>query len=593
MKDLFLFVLIVLISYGIGRIILGIFIKKTEGLLEEFTISCGLGLAILAYSIYAIGSAGFLYVSHISIVIACFFVIAIFPAVFFVKSIKWKKSTKEILSLDAFERFLVAVIVIISAVCFIGAKAPETGNDALAYHLYHPKIFIQDHKIGHIPLTRESMWPYLTEMLFTLGLLFKSVGLAKLVNFFFGILSMLAVYSFGRRFFSKREALLCAALFYSAPGIFMQSVYSYADLSLCFYSFLALYLFIWWSIKREDIKLIALSGVFTGLALSVKILGGITLISICMIFMALSLIMKEKRILTVKRLSIFLAVAALVSCIWYIRSYIVTGNPVYPFLSDFFRNGWPSDLGKNMGYRKDFIGFIRLPWDLVMHLDSFGAEQIGIVSLAFLPALFFLSFKRKEICSLALFVILYAAIWFYVDPNIRFAFANIAALYLLIGAGFIGFMRRYNFPLLRIILLLCLMFNTALAVYYNRDALKLDLGVMDKESYLFKNERTYPVAKFINNNLPHASIILSIGEPRVFYFDRSVIQYDILRQSGNIEVNSYIDKLRKENPSLYILYRSDVDYSEILPIIETKKPIYEIKRDIGEGQYAYYRLFIL
>src|SRR3989338_7836769 len=145
-------------------------------------------------------------------------IIALYPFIRFLKDIRWIDVLYSINRLSSFEKFLLAVLFAIPIICLFGSFAPEIGNDALAYHLYHPKIFIQDHSIGYIPFTRESLWPYLTQMLFTLGLLFKSVTLAKMFNFLYGILAVLAVYSFVRFFFSRKEALLASALFYSAPG---------------------------------------------------------------------------------------------------------------------------------------------------------------------------------------------------------------------------------------------------------------------------------------------------------------------------------------------------------------------------------------
>lgn len=593
MMELSIFLLIVLIAYGLGKPVLNLLKINGTTVTEEFVFSTAIGLGVLAYSIYAIGSVSFLYKNVIIGLLLLSGIIAV-PFLYNLASrVKWFEAIHSLKALSAFDIFLLVVIIVIAVACLFGASAPEVGNDALAYHLYHPKIFIENHKIGYIPFTRESLWPYLTEMLFTIGLILKSVTIAKLFNYLFGVLSVAAVYSFTKRFFSKREALLASALFYSAPGILMQSVYSYVDLSLSFYSFLALYAFVLAINNKDRTKLILLSGIFTGLALSVKLLGGITLISICALTIIFSVRKKEKPAALFKEILLFLAVSFFICCVWYIRSYLVLKNPVYPFLHNLFNSGWHSELGEVMGYRKGFIGFLRLPWDLVMHLDSFGSEQIGIISLAFLPLLLFLPFKKIAVSVSIIFMLLYAIIWFYVDPNIRFAFVSFAIIYMLISAGFYNFMQKYRFGMVRVILLLCLLFNMSLALYYNRDAIRLAAGTMDREKYLYMNERTYPVAKFVNENLPKDSVLVSVGEPRIFYFDRDVLQYDVVKNTKGENSRSYIDNLKKEGMPLYLLHRSDVNFAEILPIIEGEKPAYEVKREIGENQSAYYRLYKL
>lgn len=194
MSAFLLFISLGLIAYGIGKPVLNLFIKKSDTLAEDFVFSSGLGLGILGYAVYIIGSFGFLYPRPIIISLFLFALLAAPYVYSFIRKLDWLSAAKAAVSLGLFEKFLLAAIIAISSMCLFGSMAPEIGNDALVYHLHHPKIFIQNHKIGYIPYTRESLWPYLTEMLFTVGLLFKSVSLAKMFNFLFGVLSMLSVY---------------------------------------------------------------------------------------------------------------------------------------------------------------------------------------------------------------------------------------------------------------------------------------------------------------------------------------------------------------------------------------------------------------
>jgi hypothetical protein len=233
MKELIYFFAVIVTAYGIGRIILGLFIKP-DSRCEDFIFSCGLGLAFLAYSVLAVGSAGLLRQEILMPIFILCGGIAICPFYAFLRRVPWKTYPYRFRMLKISDKFFLAVAVFIGLICLAGAKAPVTGNDALAYHLFHPKIFVREQRIFAIPFTRESMWPYLTEMLFTFAICLKAPSLATLLHYLFGLLSVLAVYGFSRRFISPKPALLSAALFYSAPGIFMQSVYAYVDLSQCF-----------------------------------------------------------------------------------------------------------------------------------------------------------------------------------------------------------------------------------------------------------------------------------------------------------------------------------------------------------------------
>ncbi|MCX5666794.1 MAG: glycosyltransferase family 39 protein [Candidatus Omnitrophica bacterium] len=585
MIDILLFLAIVLISYGIGKRLLNLAVKDADDLVQDFIFSTGLGFGIIGYAVYALGSIGLLYLGYVVTALLVCALFSFYPVVQFIRRINWSRAGQWIAGLSGFEKFLLAVPVTIAAVCIFGANAPEIGNDALAYHLYHPKIFIQNHKIGYVPFTRESLWPYLTEMLFTIGLLLKSVSVAKMFHFFFGVLSALSVYSFIRRFFGRREALLACALFSSAPGIFMQSVYSYVDLSLCFYSFAALYSMILWT-EKSDTKYVILAGIFTGLALSVKLMGGLTFITLACTILYHLIVNRADLKRAFKIFAIFVGAAAVVSSIWYIRSYVATGNPIYPFLYNIFKKGWPDSVSYVTVPSRGIIEFIRLPWDLVMNMDNFGGEQIGILSLVLLPVLLFLPFKKRVIKYMLIFSAIYTIAWYTVTPNIRFAFVNFAVVYSLIGIGFCAASKRYSLGVLKIILSLCILFNVCLCFYYNKDSVKLGLGLIGTKDYLYKKEGSYPVAEFVNKNLPAESIVISLVGTRWFYFDREIIDYSIWNITSKESFSNYLSKLKKRGPVFLLLNENTElnDYEEIRTIINNRAPIFNFSIKVGDGK---------
>lgn len=590
MTDLLIFLIIIIVTYGIGRPFFGLLIKNAKNNLEGFVFSTGIGLGILGYTVYIVGSLGFLYPGIMIAVLSAYAVFSLPSFVRLLRDIEWNKIMDVIARSTFFEKFLFSIIIIIPSICIFGAVAPEIGCDTLSYHIYHPKIFVQRHSVGYIPFTRESLWPYLTQMLFTLGLIFKSVPIAKLFHFFFGILSVFSVYFITRRLSDRKTALFAAALVYSAPGIFMQSVYSYVDLSLCFYSLAALYAAIRW-MEKDELGLLILSGVFTGLAISVKLFGCFAFVALLMLIIFNMIRKRSGTHALIKYVLIFSVVSFLCSFIWYARSYAVLHNPVYPFLNTVFNSGFVCENVANYGLRKDIVGFIRLPWDLVMHSGRFGDEQIGIAALALLPFVFFIPSKDNRIKSLLIFFFIYLIQWFLVDQNARFAFTFFAIFYILAGVGFSRAMKLYRFNAVLLLVSLCMVFNVSLCAYYNRDAFKLAIRVMGREEYLTKKERTYLMAKFINENLPKDSKLIMVGEPKAYYFDRDVLMYDIWKAVSSGSMVGYMDELKKEGIPIYILYRSDADYQEIRDAIYGKKPIQVFSTDIDVIKPVEYRLY--
>jgi hypothetical protein len=498
--------------------------------------------------------------------------------------------------LSLFDKFLALILALIVLACFIGALAPVTGNDALAYHLFHPKLFVQQQRIGYIQFSRESMWPYLSEMLYTLAICLKVPSLATFFHYFFGVLSMLAVFTFTRRFILNRAALLCAVLFYSAPGIFMQSVYAYVDLVQCFYSFAAFYALMLW---RNDCrrKTLILSGFFAGLALAVKVLSGITFILILAIMLGIEALERKSHLKKWLSLVFLFGICAFLACaVWYIRSYLMLGNPVYPFLHNIFHSGWETHIGEEMGTRRDLVGFLRLPWDLVMRLDSFGGEQIGVIFLALFPFIFFNRPKDKVIQYLAVFIFFYTLIWFIVDPNIRFAFVNLAAIFILIGCGLYQAQAKYRLALIKITLILVMIFNAALSLYYNREAIKLTLGAITPNQYLNRLERTYPIAEYVNRNLPLDALLILADECRGFYFDRKTIYYPIWKEENkDTSLSIYLAQLIRGGAKIYLLSTQDTINADPVfqGILGNKNPLYQIERVTAENEKHIYLLYAL
>ncbi len=97
------------------------------------------------------------------------------------------------------------------------------------------------------PWLTHSNFPFLLEMLYLLGLLLHGPVLAKLFHFACGWLTALAIYSFGRRFWSPRAGLLGAVTFATIPFVLWEMTVAYNELAFALYAFLALYtLAIWY-----------------------------------------------------------------------------------------------------------------------------------------------------------------------------------------------------------------------------------------------------------------------------------------------------------------------------------------------------------
>jgi len=522
--ELLLIVFLTLLAAAIGKRILRFFKFDFNTFIEEFVFSAGIGLSTIAFSVWGLGQFSLLYTWF-------FYLIILVSSVLFFKEIKFfavgfvctfKKLTT--LEVNFLNIALLSFLFITIFMTVVGALAPPTGHDALVYHLAWPKYFARDNAVSYIPYSRSSLWPYFMEMLFTLGIILKNGIVAKLFHLLMGIMTALAVFSFSRRYLSLQLSIMASTICFLTPGIFTLATYAYVDLASMFFAFMGVYsFFVWFSTGSKH--WIVLVGVFCGIAMGVKYLGIYTCIMLMVgLLVAMFWTKKLGFYEGIKIILIFAGVAIVVAMPWYIRSFIVVGNPVYPFMHEIFGGaGWKSEFAP-IGIGMGFVKYVFASWNLTMYPGSYGGEesQIGPVFIAIIPALLIIKKVETHLRYLILFSLTFFVLWLlgyqavrYLTPTIPLMSLGLVFIYKEIVNLNSAFFSR----LVVLFVLVCLGFNACLSIYYNRDKILVAFGVQSKDAYLRHNERSYSISKYVNNNLPVDSQILALA-PRIFYLDR-------------------------------------------------------------------------
>ena len=526
MLDLAIFLILVLIILSLGR---KIFRTAMRGLpvsfIQGFFINFGLGAGTLALAVLCVGMAGLLYRWVIGLVLACL-------AVILARDIKnniyeiaaWVRKLAGARFLVS-ERLLILVLILVWSFALAGALTPLLGTDSASYHMRDPKVFISLHKIAHIPYTRESLWPFLVQMLFTLGLLLKGQVLAKLFNFGFGIFSILGIYCFCRRYWARKDSLTACTIFALIPAVFTSVKYAYTDLAVVFYTVLSFYLFFIWLDTKEN-RWFYLSAAACGFLLGIKITSLIVPAIILTLYVFEKV--REKGGLKEKiyPLTVFMLIFAAISSVWYLRPWVILGNPVYPFAANLFGgHGYPEEFLRYHATSGIGIGitqYVRMLWPLTLYPDNFGGESIGPIFLIFLPMLVFLR-KPSRFIKYVIFIAfaLYTS-WFIVYQYVRFFYPSLIFLSILVAYIFAAICK--NDKALRIyaviVVGLVFCFSFALSVYHNLENIPFVFGAESQRGYLLKHERSYAMAEYVNSNLPPDARIMVFGKPDLFYFDR-------------------------------------------------------------------------
>jgi hypothetical protein len=181
-------------------------------------------------------------------------------------------------------------------------------------------------------------------------------------------------------------------------------------------------------------------------------------------------------------------------------------------------------------------------------------------------------------------------IWFFHIPAIRYFFPVFPVIFLLYSSGLNELLHRRRFKFLQYCICAGLLFNLALCGYYNLKPLKLLAGKMDRESYLADNERTYKVAKWVNESTEEDAYIVLANEPRMFYFKRPCLYYpNAAYTHGNRkELSDLFKKLKGSHENIYLLVKDGRDEDDFITLLINKKePLITVFSSEGGNTYQY------
>jgi 4-amino-4-deoxy-L-arabinose transferase-like glycosyltransferase len=352
----------------------------------------------------------------------------------------------------------------------------------------------------------------------------------------------LAVYSFGRRYINREVAFLAVAIFFLTPGVFTQATYAYVDIGCAFYTFMGFYAILLRDFSSEKRWLI-LAGIMCGIAADTKYIGLITPVTVGLILVIKGLLQKESYKDLTKSFVLFSIIVTVVIFPYYIRPYLYTGNPFYPFYAKYIaESGWYGHSGFDFGMKKTLLNFIVSPWFLTYYPGKiFGGNesQLSPIYLAFIPALLFLKEKCNPILIISIFTGIFYSFWFFKFPAVRYILPIIPFLALLSGYVIWAIPNRSKYfgYLIKIIFSGFLVLNFGLCVYYNKEEIAFFSKGADVEDYLAKQDRSSKIFQYINKNTPPTSKILLVNESRNFYLDRRHIRENYFRRYDKYYLN--------------------------------------------------------
>lgn len=405
--------------------------------------------------------------------------------------------------LSASERWLQTVMAIVLFIEAFAAMAPLTGSDALHYHFAGPGITLRDGLHPNWFLGRGFLTG-LSHQLILAGLAVGSEKLAMGWIFLGGAATAFGTVNLSRRWTKGPLPYIAGLLFLLTPVTFWQITTAGApDVWMAFFLLVAI-IVIERAIKNPSLRYAFVAGIATGALAGAKYTGILLAGFLFIAFIA-----------QIRRWSmsiLFFFSAVITGCFPYVRNWLWTGDPVFPFLirhlnpnrvnfttlADILRD---AGTGNHLGFWKMAL-FVFFAW---FDPSNPGFWQIlGPMVLCFLP--------------LILLAVRWSSLW------------RIVFLVWLGGAISIGVtsgMTRFTWPLLPIALAACMagvselvvrrwraaeFFSKAIIaaylvacfagfIVYDRNNLAVAAGLVSQESYLRSHAPDYQPSEFVNREL--------------------------------------------------------------------------------------------
>ena len=528
---LLIFALLIILISSLGERLLSI-LDLTLSSKEHFIFSYSLGQIILASIIYLLAA---LHLLHYWIIITTLIVLMLIGISGYRK---WKNILSNINFSTSLHSFSLTKIIISSLLilCLLSilfnVLAPPTTKDELVYHLTVPKLYLEHNGFYFIEGNIYSNFPQAMESLFLLGLRLQGDSLARLFHYFNGLLIPFLICLFIKRYklavkLKKHWILLSSFLLWlSVPSVIQVMGCAYVDLSLTLYQLLALYSLLKWY-ETDKTKWLLLSAISCGFNCAIKYTGlQFTLILMLLLLWRAYNHRKQNIKVILKHITLFTSIVFIITLFWYAKSWILTGNPFYPFFYNIFGGkGWDSIRSanylihlENFGMGRSLLDYLLLIWNVSVNAlpeTMIFDGRIGMIFLFALPFILFVlwkSWRNKNfnLNLLAFYSFLYFIIFAINTQQIRFLIPLLPILIILI-INTIDYLQKHK--KIQIVFIMILVFSATLNIrfmlkdYAQKNSSLFVLGLEERSAYLNRNLDYYNMFSYINKNLPESSYV--------------------------------------------------------------------------------------
>ncbi|HWP58724.1 MAG TPA: glycosyltransferase family 39 protein [Candidatus Acidoferrales bacterium] len=430
------------------------------------------------------------------------------------------------------ERVLWLAIVAVVVFDVLLGLTPPTARDELTHHLAVPRLYAERGRIFEIPFSLPSYYPMLLDMLYIPFAGGPRDFIPKVIHGAFGFLTGALLYGYLSLRLSPAYGLLGWFFFASTPVVMRLASQAYVDLGLAFFATASLLGTLVWKETRGYRWLIT-AGLSAGFALATKP-NGILFFVIAYLLLLKHLGPSAPLRAWGPKALLFAACALAAFGPWLARNYVWTGNPLFPFLADWF-GGEPVSADPGLGVlatRRLLYG--ESWWEIALvpvRLFFFGRDDdprrfdgvLNPMLIVFLPWAFRGKWRDEKIFLFlfALCYLVYAV--FLADLRTRYVLPIVPPLVILLVYAVHNIYLRISRPRLLFAALLGLVsLNVAYAAsYFARvSAAGYLLGIESRDEYLTRFLPEYPIFLYANSRLPRSARVYLVFVGRRAYYLR-------------------------------------------------------------------------
>lgn len=418
------------------------------------------------------------------------------------------------------EVLAVASIVIANGLTLFSALAPNTSWDAGAAHLALPSDYAREGRIELVEGNVYSAYPHLLHGVYAFLYAGGGERSVTLFSWLVGALACAVMFGLGRRVGGRACGWIAAGIFATSPIFFDQVGVASIDVPFAALTVAALACAVAWYDEKR-VAYLVLAGFFAGSSCGIRHTGYLVCV---LLVIGVVWVARDRRAMVA---ATFGAVAFIAAAPWLIRSALVSGNPVYPFLSEVFPSVALPDLQTTALNAHETVrgsglfNLLMFPWRLIMQpegFDGWSKSPGGLVLLLGVPG-FFVGGRRAR--ALGAFGIAGLVCFFFFQRLARYLLPFFMPLMVVASVAVFTLprLRRPVHALVAVSLVYGLMLGVA-AVHFK---VPVALGMESKTAYLSARVERYPAFAWVNANLPESAGIMTL-DPRSYYIDRPTFQ---------------------------------------------------------------------